>query len=421
MPTALEVQTRKFRAAFDKASSYFKKYHEVHAHRRSESEPRLSRINTSSCWDNLPVELQISIFGLCRLQDIYDLRRVSRAFHNLIDIHEQAIAREYLRIRRHGSLPRPIDESSSYTREPQDDVILLSDLFPPSTARGGGGRGASGRKDAYTFEYLWTLKRRQEVCSKLAYYIADRVMDRYMHYSSYRSSFASKRDRKALSDRGIDLLQYKLTPLMFYTLFFLESYARARLQTRDYYYAEYLRGRLPALVQPSDRTTMYRDLQRTILQTPPFTDTATLISTHHCIHVLVTYLRSALSPEPPHQANDPCVSMLLTTCSLARIAEFFAAEKGGGNQRVMRREFMHNMQADFDRYRDDESAAKVFGGGQAGKEPPPVREIWFEAAKNEMRERGVLQHETEEWVVVWEGARISMGCQHCVGEEGWKA
>lgn len=114
--------------------------------------------------------------------------------------------------------------------------------------------------------------------------------------------------------------------------------------------------------------------------------------------------------------------MLLTTSGLGRIAEFFAAEKGGGNnQRSMRKEFMRNMQADWDANRNDERASKVYGSGEESRQPPRVREIWFEAARDEMEVRGVVPHQTEDWVLVWEGAKISIGCRNCVGEDGWLA
>ena len=136
------------------------------------------------------------------------LKLVSRAFRELIAIHEHAIAQKYLWHRRHGSLPSPIDGSRTYTHKPEDDVILLSDLFPPRET----GHNAA---DAYTFGYLRSLRRRQELCSGLAYYLADRVMDRYLRSDpSLKSSFASKKDRLNFCRRGTALLQSKLIPLM---------------------------------------------------------------------------------------------------------------------------------------------------------------------------------------------------------------
>ncbi|KAG5300964.1 F-box domain-containing protein [Histoplasma ohiense] len=406
------MRARKFRAAIDRAKAVYLKKNQC-----DDETLAFDGVGTSSCWGRLPVEIKINIFRRCRLQDVVNLRLVSRAFSTLIDIHEQAISREYLRLRRHGSLPSPIDESRTYTREPEDDVILLSDLFPPP-------RAENGANDVYSFRYLWSLRRRQEACSKLANHLADSVLERYLQSDpAHRAVFTSKKDFQAYREGGIAQLQFKLTPLMFYTLFFLETYAQARSELQSNLYAVYKAGRLPVTIQPADRTIMFRKLQAKIVSSPPFTNTRTLVSTHHCIHLLVSYLQLTLSSEPPFPTScDLWISMLLTTSGLGRIAEFFAAEKGGGNnQRSIRREFMRNMQADLDAIRNDERASKVYGSGEESRRPPRLREIWFEAARNEMEVRGVMPHQTEDWVIVWEGAKISIGCQNCEGEDGWLA
>jgi hypothetical protein len=167
---------------------------------------------------------------------------------------------------------------------------------------------------------------------------------------------------------------------------------------------------------------IYRDMQTTILTKPPFSTSRTLISTHHCMHLLVSYLRRTLSPEAPHTQNDSWISLLLTTSGLARIVEFFAAEKGiGGSQRAKRRDFMRKMQADWEERRKVGAAAMVFGTSEESTKPPPIREIWFEAAKMEMLARNAAPHQTEEWVEIWDNGRISVGCANCEGEEGWQA
>ncbi|EEP76671.1 conserved hypothetical protein [Uncinocarpus reesii 1704] len=228
-----------------------------------------SRYHTSSHWDKLPVELQVSIFCQCRLQDIQCLRLVSRAFRDLIDVNEHAIARDYLRIRRHGSLPSPNTSTASHSRAPQDDVILLSDLFPPP----------NGSNDAYSFKYLASLRRRQETCSKLSYYLADRVLDKYMQNNpEVKASFASKRDRQACYERGVAFLQFKLTPLMFYVLYFLETYSESKSRELDRLYCQRDRR--------GQRSRAYRmdyeyASQWGIMLSPPFEDPDVLLSTHH--------------------------------------------------------------------------------------------------------------------------------------------
>lgn len=163
-----------------------------------------------SCWDELPVELVVNIFGLCRLQDLGSLLLVCRKFWYLLQIHEEAITREYLRIRRHGTLPSRHHKPSHYTRAPEDDVILLSDLFPPFT-------DDLSRRERYSFRYLADLRRRQEVCSKLSYYLADHVLDRFMEENPAwvkTVSHLPKQTQQKIMERGSALLQSKLTPLM---------------------------------------------------------------------------------------------------------------------------------------------------------------------------------------------------------------
>jgi hypothetical protein len=209
----------------------------------------------------------------------------------------------------------------------------------------------------------------------------------------------------------------------FYVSFFLESYADLRLEHQNSLRIHYDAGRLPVPMHPNDRAADYFDFQTSILQEPPFTASRILISTHHALHLLVTCLRRTISPDPPHDQKDDWISMLLYESGLPRIVEFFAAEKGGGgisgvSQRAKRKEFMRNMQDDWDRAVSNPGVDVVYGGGKEGIKPPKVAQIWFRAAKGEMVERGVIPHSSEDWVEVW-GTRISIGCEHCCGEEGW--
>lgn len=169
---------------------------------------RASVVPTSSPWDLLPVEVQIEIFAQCGAGDLLLLKFVCRSFYQLLTAHEQSIARYYLRQRRHGTLPSPIDSERTYTRNPEDDVVLLSDLFPPSRSAKGG--------HLYTFRYIHSLRRRQRLCSRLCYYLADRVMVRFAHTESLfmKHSFPSKNERNAFMQRGIASLGGSLNPLM---------------------------------------------------------------------------------------------------------------------------------------------------------------------------------------------------------------
>ncbi|KAJ5132609.1 hypothetical protein N7448_006767 [Penicillium atrosanguineum] len=157
----------------------------------------------------LPVEIQITIFAHCGTADYLSLKLVCKAFNHIISSNEHEIVRQYLRHRRHGTLPSPIDNERIYTGNPEDDAVLLSDLFPPSkSARGG---------HLYTFRYLHGLHQRQKLCSRLCYYLADRVMDRFVQTEPVflRSSFPSKRtERTALVKRGKVSIWHHLAPSM---------------------------------------------------------------------------------------------------------------------------------------------------------------------------------------------------------------
>jgi hypothetical protein len=212
----------------------------------------------------------------------------------------------------------------------------------------------------------------------------------------------------------------------FYTLFFLEAFSRGRQKLQDTLYSAFKAGQLPVPVQPVDRTEFYRRIQEKILQSGPFVDTRTLVSTHHCFTLLVHYLRLTLAPDnsPSHSQSDSFISMMLSTSGLGRVVEYFAAEKGeGNNQRAMRKEFMRRMQADWDASRNDVAALKVYGGGEESIRPPLVREIWLERARRELKARGAIPHRSEDdsVVVLWEGARINIGCSLCEEAVGWPA
>jgi hypothetical protein len=162
---------------------------------------------TASHWDDLPVEIQISIFMECGVHDFLPLKLVCRGFYELLTVHELVIAQKYLRRRRHGTLPSTTNHERTYTMNPEDDVVLLSDLFPPAKSAKGG--------YLYTFRYLHTLRRRQDICARLSYYLANRVMDKFFdsHQNLVKSRFPSKSDRDLMFERGTSQLQFRLIPL----------------------------------------------------------------------------------------------------------------------------------------------------------------------------------------------------------------
>ncbi|BDD60045.1 hypothetical protein MAP00_005208 [Monascus purpureus] len=305
---------------------------------------------------------------------------------------------------------------TTHTRNPQDDVILLSDLFPPSKSAKGG--------YLYTYRYLHSLRRRQRVCSKLCYYLADRVVDRFFRTESafVKSKFPSKSERNALFQRGVACILFNFTPLMYYTLYFLETYSLARREHRNSLLRAFETGRLPVPIPADIRKTMYRELQAKILRSPPFTDTNTLISTHHCMHLLVSYLRHTVPPDESGEFDDSWIGSLLTVSPLLRIVEFFSAEIGdGGSQRTQRKDFMYNFHNDIETNERDDMNSLVFEPNPNSHIHASVSDVWFDVAREELGSRKAVPHHMEK-VWVWEGVPILFGCRHCGDDSrGWCA
>ncbi|KAI2997092.1 unnamed protein product [Aspergillus niger] len=372
-------------------------------------------VPTSSPWDLLPVEIQIKIFAHCGVTDFLPLKLVCKSFYLLLNSQEQWITRQYLRQRRHGTLPSPIDSERTYTRNPEDDAVLLSDLFPPAKSAKGG--------HIYTFKYISGLRRRQTLCSRLCCYLADRVMDRFVHSEPafMKSMFTSKAERCVFVQRTTARLWFHLAPLMYYTLYFLETYALARREQTNVLLRDWEAGRLPVPVPPHIRKAMYRDLQVKIIRSPPFTDTPTLIATHHCMQLLVSYLRYTVPPDEPTVSDDSWIGSLLTVSPFLRIVEYFSAEIGdGGNQRMQRKDFMHNFHNDITLNEKDDINMLVFQNAPNVHLHGSVEDVWFDVVREELALRKAAPHHAER-VMVWTGLPVLFSCQDCRIPDGWRA
>lgn len=389
-------------------------------------------IPTASPWDLLPVEIQIKIFAYCGIRDLLPLRLVCRAFHQILTCHEQLISRQYLRQRRHGTLPSPIESERAYTRNPEDDVVLLSDLFPPAKSAKGG--------HLYTFRYVHSLRRRQKLCSRLCYYVADRVMDRFVQsqFAFVKNMFPSKREKNAFIERGVASLWFNLTPLMYvgiyqisihkislttnryYTLYFLEAYSLARREHTNDLLREFEAGRLPVPIPPNIRKSMYREIQFRILRSPPFTDTSTLISTHHCMQLILSYLRYTVPPDEQGVYGDGWIGSLLTVSPFVRLVEYFSAEIGdGGNQRMQRKDFMYNFDNDIMMNEKDDMNSLVFENA-SNWHHASADDIWFNVAREELALRKAVPHGTEK-IWIWNQILLVLGCLHCQHDSvGWR-
>jgi len=170
---------------------------------------------------------------------------------------------------------------------------------------------------------------------------------------------------------------------------------------------------------PSDLTSAYLSVQSNIITT---FDNQTLISTHHALHFLVNSIRLGMSPEPPHKQNDELVAIILRCqMPLNRCVEFFAADCPGA-PRSLRKQFMQDMEGE----RMD--AEIKFGGGAAlrrsgsghsreasrRKWSPKVTEVWFEAAKVALAERGLQEHKPD-GIYFFPGCsqELLIGCPGC--------
>ncbi|KAJ5266877.1 hypothetical protein N7478_009685 [Penicillium angulare] len=360
----------------------------------------------------VPVEIQILIFANCGTADFLPLKLTCRTFNQVLSSHEHEIVRQYLRQRRHGTLPSPIDIDRTYTRSPEDDVVLLSDLFPPSkSARGG---------HLYTFRYLHGLRQRQRLCSRLAYYLADSVMNRYVQEEQNQID-PKKSNRALLLKRAKDSMWFYIAPLMYYTLYYLEAYSSARREHTNMLLREYEAGKLAVPVPLDMRRKMYRDLQTRILREPPFTNTAALLATHHCMHLLVSNIRHTI---PEGEPDDSWISSLLALSPFVRIVEYFSAEIGdGGNQRMQRKDFMYNFYHDMNSHEKDHMISVIWGRAadqNVQNMHSSVRDLWFDAARAELKIRNANPHRVED-VFHWNGVPIQFGCPDCHRTRGWWA
>ncbi|KAJ5240102.1 hypothetical protein N7468_004721 [Penicillium chermesinum] len=128
-----------------------------------------------------------------------------------------------------------------------------------------------------------------------------------------------------------------------------------------------------------------------------------------------------VSMYPGHEPDDKWISSLLTVAPFNRIVEYFSAEIGdGGNQRLQRKDFMHNFYHDTRAYEKDQMNEVVFGKTTDQNLHTSVRDVWFDAARAELRARGVIPHDAERaWH--WNGIPIFIGCSDCHPVAGWRA
>lgn len=147
---------------------------------------------TGSSFDYLPSELIIDIISRTDWRDVTQLRRVSRAFKDLVDTHEHVIVTRWL-------LP------GSY-------LTLLSQLFyPPRSRSNDGSRRA-------TVQYFYGLERRHVTCSQLAYYLCDKALTP-MFRPEFTLDRRAKKEMEIKKDQAIRAVQRRLTKQLYFFRF----------------------------------------------------------------------------------------------------------------------------------------------------------------------------------------------------------
>ncbi|KAF9892804.1 hypothetical protein FE257_000393 [Aspergillus nanangensis] len=342
---------------------------------------------------------------LCELVDIYSVIRSCRLLRQRIRQHESHIAQAYLHVRR---------QQNKYTTEvdieidpsPGDDLAFIADLFPPPPPQYTNNNSMDDRPD-YSFGYMADLTRCWTTCIRLSYYLAEYVVQQHLQADQIVRQLwsSSKTEKELVYSKGVGRLQSQLLSSIAYLILFLETTAT----TTDH------------LTQVQVTRHESLQTQESILQQPPFSSTQVLLSAHHCMHLLCSTVRRMMAPEIPPSSTEHWLSLLLTTSTLERILDFFIAAaadesaKGvvAGNPRASfppawtrRMEFMWRMRRDW---------GEFVGGGSSGAAAPPPRldEIWFEAARRELRRRGAIPHRCEAAVPILHGSVVVLRCELC--------
>lgn len=204
----------------------------------------------------------------------------------------------------------------------------------------------------------------------------------------------------------------------YFILFFFETYSLARQEHSIGLLRDYETGKIPVRIPLQRRVDMYREIQRKILQRPPFLDNATLITTYHGITLLVYYLHTA--SEDPAIDDNRWIQALLVSSEFERLVEFFSAEIGdGGNQRAQRREFMIKFHKDLTIHERNKTDSRFYESPERWARDQPLTEVFFAAASQEMLSRNTVVPHDAEIFCVWCGVSIIIACDTCLPFTGW--
>ncbi|BCR91472.1 uncharacterized protein ACHE_70315A [Aspergillus chevalieri] len=363
---------------------------------RRRSTRKYSTSQKESFWEAVPSNILIRILAQCELSDIYALNLVCRVLRRRIYQHEPAIAQEYLFRRLHQHYPAFLS--------PGENLTFIYNLFPPPPPHYPAADGSSeDNLPEYSFCYLTDLTRCWKTCIRLSFYLAESVVQ---HHLGTDATLRDVSEQEAIYSKAVCQLQDKLLQPIAYLIFFLEFDAT---------------------------TTSSNESQQSILQQPPFTDTQVLISTHHCMTLLCNYLRRLMAPDIQYPSTEPWLRLLLTTSTLERTLNFFAAaatsttceynEKKEKLNRLSdatwtpRMEFIWQMRSDWEQilsatkesiYDPETKNEAIRVLSTAG-----VEDVWFEAARRELDRRGLIPHACEEGVPVLHEATTRPRCEFC--------
>ncbi|KAF3145536.1 hypothetical protein TWF569_006594 [Orbilia oligospora] len=353
---------------------------------RSKSSRPQDTSQTATFFDRLPVELLAQIFSQVHVTDLISLQCTSRSFHEIVDINSSLITRQYIRT---------------------NSLTTLSKLFPPPTL--------PCNKPKYDVRYLISLTKREQTCRELSSYLTERIIERCLNTPIQR---VKPKKRSVMESCLTD----ELTERMIYVLYFLTEYSRKREESLDLLATH----RILVSSHPTSSTTntphqirtraeIFHAFQTSIISTLP---DPILIQTHHTMHLLIKLVRLSICPTPPHQKNDPWISMMLHKSGLTRITEFFAADMPYASHST-RKGFAKAMQKDWD---DLDIASGQVPGQVRNRDvyerdvPPPIREIWFDAAQEVMRNKKLEPHAREGLAVGMFGGYVvdDLSCTGCV-------
>ncbi|RAL12219.1 uncharacterized protein BO97DRAFT_443242 [Aspergillus homomorphus CBS 101889] len=392
-----------------------------------------SASNTRTIWEKLPMNVLIKILVQCELGEIHSFSATCRLVHQRVYHIEPAIAKAYLQCRRHKGQGSELAIG--------DDLTFISDLFPPPPPHYTES-GALEESPDYSFGYLTDLTRCWRTCIRLSYYFAEYLVQHYLETDTTARELwaSSKTEKEFIYSKGVGALQARLLPSIAYLVYFLESFADTTTPTHSL------------------------DAQERILQEPPFTDPEVLLSTHHTMHTLIHTVRHLMAPDIPLTSSQTWVSLLLTTSTLERIVDLFAAVAADNQQPAEknkkhepatkphhhdnhehahhqtqttsshghnhthststtshshshpsshwshRMDFLWHMRRDYGDFlaslgdQDPET-------GHSGL-VPRLREIWFDVAEREIRARGLAAHSAEVEPVL-HGGGPRLGCEVC--------